>query len=148
MTNIELKDLVGEHLFRFTPKTDLRHPIDADAGGVMFGLDDVVYLIFEDPSDGYRSHAGPILAFKGDAYQLGGSYHEYIHDQRVICSHETKGQYGDAADMLCVRSAKTGEVIFRVGTNNVDDYYPYFVVEWFPQALDANQAAQTQQPSG
>lgn len=138
---MELKDLAGEHTFRYAPKIDLRHPIDPDAGGVMFGLDDMVYLIFEDPSDGYRSHAAPILSFKGHAYQLGGSYHEYVGDQRVTCSHETEGEYGEEDDMLCVRSATSGKVIFRVGTRNVSDYYPSFTVEWFPENLDANQAA-------
>lgn len=134
----ELKDLVGEHEFTLVPKLDVRHPISVDANGAMFGLDDTIYLIFEDENDGYRSSAGPLLSFKGSAYQLGGSYHEYLKE-RVLCEHETQGEYGEN-DVLRVISIATGRVIFRVGTTNVDDYYPSFVAEWQPENLSANRA--------
>jgi len=32
----------------------------------------------------------------------------------------------------------SGELIFRVGTDNVDDYYPSFVCEWNPAGLSVN----------
>lgn len=137
---MKLSDLVGEHVFKYVPKTDIRHPLCNDASGVLFGLDDTIYLVFEEESDGYRSSAGPLLSFVGSAYELGGSYHEYLSEP-VICSHGTRGQYGGESDALEVRSKETGGLIFRVGTDNVDDYYPSFVVEWRPENLSANSKA-------
>ena len=132
------KELVGEHIFKYVPKLDVRHPLSSDANGVLFGLDNMVYLVFEDENDGYRSCAGPLLSFEGAAYELGGSYHEYLREA-VVCSHGTRCEYGEA-DTLEVRSKETGDLIFRVGTDNTDDYYPSFVVEWRPENLSANSA--------
>lgn len=141
---MELKDLIGEHDFTFAPNLAVRHPIDADANGVMFGLDKRIYLMFEDPSGGYRSTAGPLLSFEGAPYELGGEgwSPEYLRNQRVVCVHETRDEtYGGENDILSIRSARTGKEIMRVGTANVDDYYPGFVSEWFPDHLDANDSA-------
>lgn len=139
---MELKDLVGEHDFTFVPKMDVRHPIDENSNGVMFGLDKHIYLVFEDPSDGYRSNAGPLLSFEGSPTALGGWDSgwspDYLRNQRVLCVHDTQGKYGGENDVLSIRSIATGREIMRVGTTNVDDYYPGFVVEWVPGNLDAN----------
>lgn len=132
-----LSDLTGERVLKCVPKLDVRHPLCANASGAMFGLDDTIYLVFEDENDGYRSSAGPLLSFVGSVYDLGGSYHEYL-EEAVICSHGTRGEYGGESDVLELRSKETGELIFRVGTDNVDDYYPSFVAEWRPEGLGAN----------
>lgn len=137
---VELKELVGERTLEIVPRTDIHHPIPgSDANGCIFSLDGHTYLIFEDESDGYRSSAGPLLSFAGPAFQLGGGsfYPEYIREP-VVCSHRTRGEYGGEDDILEMRSRTTGEVIFRVGTSNVDDYYPSFVCEWRPEGLSAN----------
>jgi hypothetical protein len=137
---MQLSDLVGEHVLEIVPRVDIRHPIPgSDANGALFTLSGKTYLIFEDESDGYRSSAGPLLCFEGSAYVIGGGsfYPDYIHEA-VLCSHVTKGEYGGQDDILEVRSKETGEVIFRVGTDNVDDYYPSFVCEWRPEGLSAN----------
>lgn len=136
----ELSDLVGERVLQIAP-FNLRHPVPgSDANGVIFTLDSTTYLVFEDESDGYRSRLGVILSFEGDAYQLGGGsfYPEYICEP-VLCSHSICGEYGVENDILEIRSKATGVLLFRVGTTNVDDYYPSFVSEWNPAGLSANQ---------
>lgn len=132
-------ELVGEHVFEIVPLKAC-HPFDSDADGVCFTLSNRTYLIFEDPSDGYRSTAGPILSYEGSAYELGSSgvsFPNYIKEP-VICSHRTKGEYSSEDDVLEVRSKETGELIFEVGTDSCDDYYPSFVNRWNPAGLSAN----------
>jgi hypothetical protein len=140
---MKLADLVGEHDFPIVPKTDIRHPLCADAGGVIFMLDDTVYLIFEDQGDGYRSHASPILHYQGSAYELGYDGYDfptYLRGETVVCSHRTRGEYDHEDDVLEVRSKATGKLIFEVGTECIDDYYPGYVCRWDPTGLSANAA--------
>lgn len=140
----ELSELVGAGMMTFVPNLEIRHPFRNDASGVMFGLDDTVYIVFEDESDGYRSNAGPLLAFKGSPYEISGSFYpEYIREA-VLCSHRNQGEFGGEDDVLEVRSIETGKIIFCVGTENVDDYYPCFVVRWSPENLSANSKARFQ----
>jgi hypothetical protein len=122
-----LDQLVGLRVMNFVPHLDLRHPIDPDANGCMFGLDGVVYMAFEDPSDGYRSHCGPLLSYVGDPYQMGGSLWPDHLALSVLCSMEGEGE-----DILTMRSVETGSVVFEVGTDNSKDYYPSFVMRWTP----------------
>lgn len=140
------QELVGEGIFEIAPM-ELRHPFDADADGVAFTLSGVTYLVFEDPNDGYRSSAGPLLSFPGHLYEIGtgGQYPDYILEP-VFVSHRAKGEYGGEDDILEVTSKATGKIIFIVGTENVDDYYPSFVWRWSPEGLSANASQET--PNG
>lgn len=122
-----LEDLVGEHTLNFVPQLDLKHPIDTTAAGCTFGLDGFVYLVFEDPSDGYRSQAAPLLSYQGDLYQLGGSLWPDHLSLRVVCSMEGGGQ-----GVLTMREVAGGKVVFEVGTDHLDDYYPSYVARWTP----------------
>lgn len=122
-----LDSLVGEHTLNYVPRTDLRHPIDIDASGCMFGLDGTSYLIFEDPDDDYRSSAGAVLSFTGDPYELGGNIWPERLEMPVLCSME-----GDGGGVLTMRDRKTGAVVFEVGTDNSDDYYPSYIARWTP----------------
>lgn len=133
MTATTLDQLVGPHKMRHTPTTDVRHPFDSDANGIAFSLGDTVYLVFEDPSDGYRSHAGPLLSYLGDFSALGCRTYNYC-DLDVVCSMRAKGPnpYDHDCEILEVRVASTGDLILEVGTENSDDYYPSFIARWTP----------------
>jgi hypothetical protein len=88
-----------------------------------FKLGDRVWLAIEDEDDGYRSYLGSI-------------------EQR-----ETKGFTFFATPLDCVRidtdasiddgfrlvSVADGHVWLEVGTDNVNDYYPYFVFRYEPR---------------
>ena len=135
----KLADLAGEGVFEIAPYMAARHPLDPDANGVIFTISGRTYLVFEDPSDGYRSSAGPLLSFAGASYELGygDSSPDYIREP-VVCTHRARGEYSTEDDILEVRSKETGALIFEIGTRNVDDYYPYFHTAWHPEGLSAN----------
>ena len=127
----QLSDLVGEHTMEAVPRLDVRHPFDPDASGAAFTLSGNTYLVFEDPYDGYRSMASPLLGFIGHAYQLGGSGNtEYLRPPlKVFCTME-----GEGSGVLTMRDER-GQVVFEIGTNNADDYYPSYIARWSPPSV-------------
>lgn len=122
---VMLQDLVGEHIMDITPTTDIKHPFDSDANGIDFSLDGIIYMAFENPDDGYRSYLGALLAFKGEAYSLGWKNYEYVR-RKVTCVYRDKSEYG-VAELLDIIDVETGKLWVSVGTDNSDDYYPFFV---------------------
>ncbi len=94
-------------------------------------MDGIAYLAIEDPNDGYRSCMGAVFSAKADAYSLGINY-EWIN-RPVVCRHLDKSESYEC-DILEIVDSETGHVWLRVGTNNKDDYYPWFVSEWKPMA--------------
>jgi hypothetical protein len=133
ITSLDDPQLAGESTFTIAPLSP-RHPFDPDAAGVAFMLNDLLFFCFENPDDGYRSHAGPLMVAKCDPYDMaGGACCEYIKEP-VTVAHIDDNYF----DILRVTSRETGKVIFEIGTGNVDDYYPYFHEEWNPENLSAN----------
>ncbi len=123
----DLKSLIGEHTLD-RPAMTITSPFNADASGIAFFLDGTVYLVIENPDDGYRSHMGVIFSAKASAYELGISDYENINRQ-VVCRHIEKDKDYNC-DILEVIDVKTGHLWLRVGTQNTDDYYPWFLTEW------------------
>jgi hypothetical protein len=128
----DLSDFVGEYIFTLIPDCSEVHQTDATV--VSFGLDNMVIFVHENPSDGYRSHVGDVVvAGLADCSKV----HNRILpvNQYVIC------EFSDSCDedILRIRSAKTGLLIFIIGTDSADDYYPCFVWTYYPENLDANQ---------
>lgn len=129
-----LRDLVGEHILNCAARTDVRHPFYDDKSGIAFALDEDIYFVFEDLNDGYRSTAAPILKASGPSYEFWEP--EYIQ-RRVLIRYVTKGEYDGEDDIIEVIDIGTGHLWMRVGTKNIDDYYPSFVAEWYP--MDSEQ---------
>lgn len=131
---MELKDLVGPHKMLVAARPDARHPFSTDKEGLVWFLEtdgkDRVFMAFEDNNDGYRSQMGPLFVADGDAYEiLNGP--DYIR-RDVVGRHVTQGEYSGEADILELIDTQTGHTWLRVGTENIDDYYPSFVAAWFP----------------
>ena len=64
-------------------------------------------MVFEDNNDGYRSGAGPVLVATGSAYEFWDP--DYIH-RDVVVRHVDKSDYGgDAADIIEIIDAQTGD---------------------------------------
>lgn len=128
----ELSELVGERTMPCTPIMKASHPFDASAEGVCFKIDEAVYFVFEDANDGYRSMAGPLLGFVGDYWSLGGDkqYDHFRPPLKLIGTME-----GNGGEVLTFRDAERGFIVFRIGTDNSDDYYPWFVAEWNPEGI-------------
>lgn len=132
---MELKDLVGEHLLDAVDRdnTEVRRYDDVfdSCDVIRFRLDGVVYMAVEDPNDGYRSSMRSIES--GD-WPMTNTFPPV----RVVGRHVTKGEYGGEDDILELIDVVTGKPVLRVGTDNLDDYYPGFVCFFDPTAMATN----------
>lgn len=117
-------------------RTDIRHPFDANASGVALDLENFTVLVFEDPSDGYRSCAADPMVSRAPLYALGCDP-EYIRAPCTV-TRWTGSEYGGGADGVEFFDTRNGKCILRLGTDSVDDYYPGFTCDWMPQNLAEN----------
>jgi hypothetical protein len=132
---VELEALVGERVFTGADSGIL--PADPDnyqyetADLFRFVLDGVTYTAQEDPSDGYRSSMQSLTL--GD----GGRPVPSVPPVRVLVRKMPNSEYAvnDAIEGICIEN---GKVLFRVGTDNTDDYYPSFVGYFDPTAMPVN----------
>lgn len=130
-------DLVGTHELKAV-QADVRHPFDANANGGAFQLDnDLTVLVFEDPSDGYRSSAIDPVIVKAPLYSLGCSPN-YVRAPVLVRLWE-RSEYGQAEGIEII-DTRNGKTILRAGTDNSDDYYPSYTFDWRPQDLAENAA--------
>lgn len=129
----------GEHELRAV-RPDVRHPFNSEANGFALQLDDITIMVFEDPSDGYRSSAAAPIVHAGPMYELGADP-EYIRAP-VLVRRWTEDSYGvpDGIELIDRRNGKT---LLRLGTANHDDYYPSFTCEWTPKNLADNAVQQS-----
>lgn len=94
-----------------------------------FKLGPDVFEAQEDPSDGYRSYLGTVakVAEPGDVFFRKPL--DTVTAREV--DHVKRGNYYfDGYELL----GKDGHVWLRFGTDNVDDYYPFFVFEYTPKS--------------
>jgi hypothetical protein len=103
--------------------------LEEDAESVAFVVDGVTYAAIEDPNDGYRSSLQEIRV-------LGME----LPPTARIPPHLVRGRLvDDGTDrVLELVDVETGRPVVRVGTTEVDDYYPCFVGTYDPSALAAN----------
>ena len=132
---VTLDSLIGEHMLdavdTSTDKVKTWGDRFEDANCLRFRLDGKVYTAVEDPNDGYRSN-------------MGGLYESEEHMRNVfppcrVLARKSENQKYQVDDTLELIDVVTGKVVLRVGTDNTDDYYPYFVAEWNPQNMVGNQ---------
>lgn len=134
---MELIDLVGPHKLTGVSRQNIAnagHYGDAYAERISFTLDGITYTATEDPEDGYRSSMGDIVATEGTVLP-----HSFAPVD-VVVAHIAKGQPGafrdaDTHDYIEIRRADNDALVLTVGTQNTDDYYPYFVCEFDATAL-------------
>lgn len=122
--NLELKDLVGQHVLT---GVDLDHQEVRDTWGegfslaevIRFALDGKTYVAAEDPEDGYRSCM------------------RWIRLSQQVCKETFKPvkvlgkmKEDSSSTVLQLLNLKTGKIVLEVGTDNQDDYYPWFVKEF------------------
>ena len=89
-----------------------------------FKLGRKVYEAIEDEDDGYRSYLHSIEVVKVDG----------IFFKKPLAYVEVKSTGdGDYFEGYWLEDTKDGHVWLRVGTDNADDYYPYFVFEYQPK---------------
>ena len=129
---MELKDLVGEHLLDAVDFSNEKVKEEYGSGFedcqvMRFRLDGNVYTVIEDPSDGYRSAMREIA-------KTNDKMNNTFPAVRVVCVHREHHDRS-AADVLQLICVASGKIVVEVGTGNTDDYYPYFVAEFHPEAI-------------
>jgi hypothetical protein len=133
-TEITLESLCGEHLLSgvdFSERTVERYGSTETVNVCRFRLDGTTYVAMEDPADGYRSSMGSLTTEEGPTTNEWSPV-------RVVGSMSAGGDYGQTNETLELRDVVTGETVLRVGTDNTEDYYPWWVAEFDPTALAHN----------
>ena len=131
---MELKDLVGEHELSGVDTTIERVKqyggYYEDCEVVRFVIDGKTYKATEDPDDGYRSY---LKELEVTNEKVTNSF----PPQKVIGKMKDDSDW-EKNDTIQFIDTTTGEVVFEVGTDNTDDYYPYCVLRWSPENLVIN----------
>ena len=135
---VELKELVGTHILDAVcfSREDVKDEWGdyRDSNVMSFRLDGIVYTAIENPIDGYRSCMRKLSA------EDGVDIDNVFAPVEVIARHRRKGEHNsEEDDVLEVLDAKTGKAVIEVGTDYMDDYYPYFVAAFDPTAMAINQ---------
>lgn len=123
--SVRLCDLTGHHLL-----SGVEVLSSEETGyGVRFCLDGVTFLALQDECDGYRS-----LCRELEVSQLLPS--TMFPPQEVLGYMEEEGEYG--REVLALVDFFTHETVLQIGTGDTEDWYPYFVLEYFPEHLSVN----------
>ncbi len=110
----------------------------ADDAAHEFKLDDIIFKVLEDPDDGYRSHLGVIeygtqsnsIFFRTP---LGKVRIETYSGENPPDREEGDDWSNEACQGYCLIDVADGHMWLRFGTDNTDDYYPYFVFRHHPK---------------
>lgn len=103
-----------------------------------FKIDDMILEVIEDPDDGYRSHLGAVCHYKG-YNDLKRHFFDkplgkiVLHTKHIDSTvKEDSYAYEDTFDGWVLDDVDTSHRWLTFGTNNTDDYYPYFVFSYTP----------------
>jgi len=101
----------------------------ADDAENTFNVDGVVFKVLEDPSDGYRSYMGAI-----DYTDKSTSIFFSVPIARIrVEKYEGESsEYSEGNTGFRFVDVRDGHVWLEFGTDNTDDYYPYFVFRHMP----------------
>ena len=131
-TTIDIKSLIGVH--QLSGVDTLKRNVERygdfeDSNVINFVLDDKTYTAIEDPSDGYRSSLEDI----------------YISEDKILNSFTPIKVVGikkpdtyEQNDVVSFYDCVTGKIVLEVGTENIGDYYPRFVGDFYPENMCLN----------
>lgn len=141
LRGLRMLDARGEFVSA-EPADDWR---DRDARVVILRLDGTLYWFQEDPDDGYRSSMSHVRI--ADARDLPDGCLATFEPRLVNCELRTKPEdehsWISRDEVLFGIDEATGMVLFEIGTENLDDYYPYFVSRWTPPDALASQSKES-----
>ena len=130
---MELQDLIGKHKLSgvdFSTETIKEEGwYEENCQVVNFVLDGKTYTAIEDPEDGYRSCMREIKV----SNRRVGNMFEPID---VVGKMKAAGTYTN--DTIEFIDVITGKVVLEIGTDNWDDYYPYWVANFQPENMCIN----------
>jgi hypothetical protein len=132
---MELKDFIGEHLltgvdFETEKVKESWGDGYEDCNAVNFILDGKTYTAIEDPDDGYRSHMREIK-------ESAAVVKNVFTPCRVLGKMKYDSDY-EKNEVIEFIDLSTGKKVLSIGTENTDDYYPYWVAEFTPENMAVN----------
>lgn len=101
-----------------------------DCNLIRFVLDGVTWEAMEDPEDGYRSCLG--------IFEKSGVPVKNVFEPCWLRVEYFEGYLRKTSELLRGYDLVTGRLVLEVGTDNTNDYYPYFVANFDPTAMAAN----------
>ena len=132
---MQLEDLKGKHTLSGieigSREFDDGYGYMEERGFVKFVLDGKTYMAVEDPSDGYRSYMEELRVTDEECAVK-------LPDISVCCVMKDDSEWG-TNDVLEFVDLGNGNIILAIGTQNTDDYYPYCVMEYFPEKMSCNE---------
>ncbi|MHA1962854.1 MAG: hypothetical protein ACW99U_21910 [Candidatus Thorarchaeota archaeon] len=134
MNTVELEDLVGMHVLSGVDRVTITPGVleyeyrYEDSAVLNFVLDGKVYSAVEDGNDGYRSMLGEVQVSEG---RLQNEF-----EPVGVLAVMRDDNYTEILDFYDVEN---GKLVLSVGTENTDDYYPWFVAEFEPRNLHVNE---------
>lgn len=135
LNTVELDSLIGEHVLdgvdTYVEQVKKYGDDLEDANVIRFRLDGVVYLAFEDPSDGYRSRMDKLIV------AIDPEITNTFPPIRVVAIKKADSDW-KVNDTLELIDLVTGKVVMEVGTDNTEDYYPSFVANFQPENMATN----------
>ena len=138
MNTVELESLVGMHVLSGVDRVTITPEVEeykyGDAAVLNFVLDGKVHSAIEAGNDGYRSMLGEIFVSEGTLKNM----FEAIGVLGVMRESTTE-LYSQACDILDLYDVANGKIVLSVGTENSDDWYPWFVAEFEPRNLHVNE---------
>lgn len=130
---MELKDLIGKHILsgiEVGQKTVERYSYQETCNYIKFTIDGTTYMAFEDPNDGYRSYMEELKIVEEPCkIKLPNIF--------VRCHMEEDGDW-IKNDILVFVDVENGKTILEIGTGNYDDYYPFCVLNYYPENMSCN----------
>ena len=123
---MKLNDLTGLHVLTGVDKdsTEVKQWDGFElAQCIRFVLDGICYVATEDPNDGYRSTMEEIA----------------VSSVPIKTQFPPVNVFGVMKDgnneTIMFLNTSTGKKVLEVGTDNIDDYYPWYVAEFYPENL-------------
>ena len=119
VASIELKNLIG-HEYDFY-----------GAFNNKFKLDNVIFEVLENESDGYRSYFG-LLILSPDADETG-FFSKPIAKIKIVETYFQPEVINEDFSGYSLIDVIDNHVWLEFGTNYLEDYYPFMVFTYFPK---------------
>ena len=99
----------------------------ADEAERTFMVDGVVFLVREDPSDGYRSYMDTVTYDLSESIFFREPVATVVIEEYDGTNEDDEGWNSTTCKGFRLVDSNDGHVWLQFGTNNYDDYYPCFI---------------------
>ena len=104
----------------------------ADDAEHEFRVDEIIFKVLEDPNDGYRSCLGVIEYGNQSSAIFFRKPIAKVRIETYDALSRDEDEWSGACQGYRFIDVQTGHVWLEFGTDNTDDYYPYFVFRHTP----------------